>query len=98
MNPSVAMAQSLAATPEKRLNALVHDVESGTQYNSCAEAPCFIANDYCVQAARVHVGSRTASPHVVPPLAFTETERLFSATHKPKPLISTHSKQFNAKT
>ena len=47
---------------------------------------------------RVHVGSRTASPLVVPPLAFTETERLFSATHKPKPLISTHSKQFNAKT
>ena len=46
MNPSVAMAQSLAATPEKRLNALVHDVESGTQYNSCAEAPCFIANEH----------------------------------------------------
>jgi len=46
MNPSVAMAQSLAATPERRLNALVHDVESGTQYNSCAEAPCFIANEH----------------------------------------------------
>ena len=98
MDPSVAMAKLLAAALENRLNASVPDGEYGTQHTSCAEAPCFIANDYCVQAARVHVGSRTASPHVVPPLAFTETERLFSATHKPKPLISTHSKQFNAKT
>ena len=65
MDPSVAMAKLLATALENRLNAPVPDGESGTQHTSCAEAPCFIANDYCLQAARVHVGSRTASPHVV---------------------------------
>ena len=52
MDPSVAMAKLLAAALENRLNASVPDGEYGTQHTSCAEAPCFIANDYCVQAAR----------------------------------------------
>jgi len=68
MDPSVAMAKLLAAALENRLNAPVPDGESGTQHTSCAKAPCFIAKDYCLQAARLHGGSRTASPHVVPPL------------------------------